>query len=111
MDEVLHTGLLVYLTPTWLAEVFHQVINTNLLKKAGFNSSEGIRSPVVQLLTGESPQLFSFRAELLPFSPVLSLILYLYLQILMVLEVGNKADRCSVPSGKTRKEMAEPHLR
>ncbi|ELT87809.1 hypothetical protein CAPTEDRAFT_215541 [Capitella teleta] len=51
VDEVLHTGLLVYLTPTWLAEVFHQVINVNLLKQAGLQCNDSEKNPVIQLLT------------------------------------------------------------
>ena len=54
VDELLTTGLLVYLSPAWLAEVYQQVIKTNFLGEAGYHDNEAEELPLIQVLTGKS---------------------------------------------------------
>ncbi|XP_060081313.1 brefeldin A-inhibited guanine nucleotide-exchange protein 3-like [Ylistrum balloti] len=48
VDEVLGTGLLLFLSPAWLSEVYRQVTTTNILQAAGCHSDGD--SPLLQIL-------------------------------------------------------------
>ena len=52
LDEVLGSGLIVYLSPVWVSSVYHQVINVNLLEEAGFGENNA-DVPLIHLLTGK----------------------------------------------------------
>ncbi|XP_041353818.1 brefeldin A-inhibited guanine nucleotide-exchange protein 3-like isoform X2 [Gigantopelta aegis] len=48
MDEILSSGLLLFLSPAWLSEVYKQIISTSLLESAGFDPTK--YSPLVNML-------------------------------------------------------------
>ncbi|XP_069142688.1 brefeldin A-inhibited guanine nucleotide-exchange protein 3-like isoform X2 [Argopecten irradians] len=48
VDEVLGTGLLLFLSPAWLSEVYRQITATDILQIAGCNSDSD--SPLLQIL-------------------------------------------------------------
>ncbi|XP_033740095.1 brefeldin A-inhibited guanine nucleotide-exchange protein 3-like isoform X2 [Pecten maximus] len=48
VDEVLGTGLLLFLSPAWLSEVYRQITTTNILQAAGCHSDSD--SPLLQIL-------------------------------------------------------------
>ncbi len=55
IDDVLGTDLLVYLSPTWLSEVFLQVIQCDLLSQAGYMDKPLAFTDcaLIELLTGK----------------------------------------------------------
>lgn len=53
MEEVHGSGILVYLSASWLSELYQQVLVTNLLQLAGFNTEENNEYiPLINLLAG-----------------------------------------------------------
>ena len=58
VEELLTTGLLVYLSPAWLSEVYQHVIKNNFLAEAGYDfkrrrdPEEEMEQPLIQVLTG-----------------------------------------------------------
>ncbi len=53
MDEILGTGLLVYLSPIWLSEFYHQILDSNLLAQAGYiDTLDGSYVAIIEVLTG-----------------------------------------------------------
>ncbi|XP_071040403.1 brefeldin A-inhibited guanine nucleotide-exchange protein 3 [Parasteatoda tepidariorum] len=52
IEEVHGSGVLVYLSATWLAELFQQVLACNLLEKAGYNPASVENSALINLLSG-----------------------------------------------------------
>ncbi|XP_076307697.1 LOW QUALITY PROTEIN: brefeldin A-inhibited guanine nucleotide-exchange protein 3 [Tachypleus tridentatus] len=52
VDEVHGSGVLVFLSATWLAQVYQQVLKLNLLEAAGYNSMSPENSALINLLTG-----------------------------------------------------------
>ncbi len=54
MDDILGAGLLLYLSPVWLSELYHQIINTDFLGRAGYHdTSEETKKILIKMLTGE----------------------------------------------------------
>ena len=55
VEDVLSSGVLVYLSTSWLAELYQQVLNCDLLQQAGYEAgSHGPAggSSLINLLTG-----------------------------------------------------------
>lgn len=52
MEEVHGSGVLVYLSATWLSELYQQVLACNLLEKCGYNPSSTENNALVNVLTG-----------------------------------------------------------
>lgn len=53
MEEVHGSGILVYLSASWLSELYQQVLVTNFLKIAGYDPNEkNDYLPLINLLTG-----------------------------------------------------------
>ena len=63
LDEVLGSGLIIYLSPVWLSKVYHQVIVVNLLEEAGLKENN-MDVALIHLLTGknekQSKYIFTF---------------------------------------------------
>ncbi|KAI0235880.1 Brefeldin A-inhibited guanine nucleotide-exchange protein 3 [Lamellibrachia satsuma] len=59
IDEILGTGLLLYLSRSWLSEVFHHIISSDLLALAGYTAAMTGHSdsPLIHSLIGESDSL------------------------------------------------------
>ena len=52
-DEILGTGLLLYLSPIWLSELYHQIIDCNLLAQAGYiDTLDDSHIAIIEVLTG-----------------------------------------------------------
>ncbi|XP_066597342.1 brefeldin A-inhibited guanine nucleotide-exchange protein 3 [Prorops nasuta] len=51
VEEVHGSGVLVYLSATWLSELYQQVLACNLLEKCGYNPSSNENSALVNVLT------------------------------------------------------------
>ncbi|XP_071438715.1 brefeldin A-inhibited guanine nucleotide-exchange protein 3 [Hetaerina americana] len=51
IEEVHGSGVLVYLSATWLAELYQKVLSVNLLEVAGYNSSTTNNIALINLLT------------------------------------------------------------
>ncbi|XP_029652523.1 brefeldin A-inhibited guanine nucleotide-exchange protein 3 isoform X1 [Octopus sinensis] len=49
VDNVLNSGLVVFLSTSWLSEVYKQIISTNLLENAGYQFDD--ESPLISMLT------------------------------------------------------------
>ena len=47
------SGVLVYLSATWLSELYQQVLACNLLEKCGYNPHYTENSALINVLTGE----------------------------------------------------------
>lgn len=54
MEEVHGSGVLVYLSATWLSELYQQVLACNLLEKCGYNPHYTDNSALINVLTGKS---------------------------------------------------------
>jgi len=52
VEEVHGSGVLVYLSATWLSELYQQVLACNLLEKCGYNPSSTENNALVNVLTG-----------------------------------------------------------
>lgn len=52
MEEVHGSGVLVYLSATWLSELYQQVLACNLLEKCGYNPNSTENNALVNVLTG-----------------------------------------------------------
>lgn len=52
MEEVHGSGVLVYLSATWLSELYQQVLACNLLERCGYNPSSTENNALVNVLTG-----------------------------------------------------------
>lgn len=52
VEEVYGSGVLVYLSATWLSELYQQVLATSLLEIAGYNPNSGQQNALINLLTG-----------------------------------------------------------
>ena len=52
IDDILGCGLLLYLSPAWLSELYHQVITTDLLAEAGFDREKHRESPFITMIIG-----------------------------------------------------------
>jgi len=52
VEEVHGSGVLVYLSATWLSELYQQVLACNLLEKCGYNPSSPENNALVNVLTG-----------------------------------------------------------
>lgn len=57
MEEVHGSGVLVYLSATWLSELYQQVLACNLLEKCGYNPSSTENNALVNVLTGVQYQI------------------------------------------------------
>lgn len=53
MEEVHGSGVLVYLSATWLSELYQQVLACNLLEKCGYNPHYTENSALINVLTGK----------------------------------------------------------
>lgn len=53
MEEVHGSGVLVYLSATWLSELYQQVLACNLLEKCGYNSHYTENNALINVLTGK----------------------------------------------------------
>ncbi|XP_077540240.1 brefeldin A-inhibited guanine nucleotide-exchange protein 3 isoform X1 [Haemaphysalis longicornis] len=51
VDEVHGSGVLVYLSATWLSELYQQVLSRSLLQEAGYEPQTKINSALINLLT------------------------------------------------------------
>ena len=51
MDEILSSGLLLFLSPAWLSEVYQQITSASILESAGFDPTK--YSPLVNMLKGK----------------------------------------------------------
>lgn len=49
VDNILNSGLLIFLSPSWLNEVYQQVMSRNLLGEAGYEIDD--ESPLISMLT------------------------------------------------------------
>ena len=49
MEDVLGSGVLVYLSTSWLAELYQQVVHCDLLHQAGYSDQA---ASLISLLTG-----------------------------------------------------------
>lgn len=56
MEEVHGSGVLVYLSATWLSELYQQVLACNLLERCGYNPSSTENNALVNVLTGTFDQ-------------------------------------------------------
>ncbi len=55
MDDILGTGLLVYLSPAFLSEVYQQTIKSSLMEDAGYRDiCTDSELPLIQALSGKS---------------------------------------------------------
>lgn len=52
IEEVHGSGVLVYLSATWLAELYQQVLANNLLEEAGYKPASHENYALVNLLSG-----------------------------------------------------------
>lgn len=52
VDEVHGSGVLIYLSATWLAELYQQILTTNILEIAGYSIYSTENSALINLLTG-----------------------------------------------------------
>lgn len=52
VEEVHGSGVLVYLSATWLSELYQQVLACNLLEKCGYNPTSTENNALVNVLTG-----------------------------------------------------------
>lgn len=52
VEEVHGSGVLVYLSATWLCEVYQQVITTSILEVGGYEPSAQEHNALVNLLIG-----------------------------------------------------------
>lgn len=53
MEEVHGSGVLVYLSASWLSELYQQVLANNFLQLAGYNAADSNDYvPLINLLTG-----------------------------------------------------------
>lgn len=52
VEEVHGSGVLVYLSATWLSELYQQVLACNLLERCGYNPSSTENNALVNVLTG-----------------------------------------------------------
>lgn len=53
VDEVHGSGVLVYLSATWLSELYQNVLAISLLEEAGYNPNNGQQYALINLLTGK----------------------------------------------------------
>ena len=53
VEEVHGSGVLVYLSATWLSELYQQILASNLLEKCGYNPHSSENSALVNILVGE----------------------------------------------------------
>ncbi len=52
-DDILGTGLLLYLSPIWLSEFYHQILDRNMLAHAGYiDTLDDSHIAVIEVLTG-----------------------------------------------------------
>lgn len=54
VEEVHGSGVLVYLSSTWLCEVYQQVLTTSILEIGGYQPSIQEQNALVNLLIGET---------------------------------------------------------
>lgn len=52
IDEVHGSGVLVYLSATWLEELYQQLLAANILAQAGYREDSPNNSALINLLTG-----------------------------------------------------------
>lgn len=52
VEEVYGSGVLVYLSATWLSELYQQVLACSLLETAGYNPNSGQQYALINLLQG-----------------------------------------------------------
>lgn len=65
MDEVHGSGVLVYLSATWLSELYQHVLATSLLEESGYDSNSGQQYALINLLTGLFPKIASVFSKLI----------------------------------------------
>lgn len=53
VEEVHGSGVLVYLSATWLSELYQQVLACNLLEKCGYNPHYTENNALINVLTGK----------------------------------------------------------
>lgn len=54
VEEVHGSGVLVYLSATWLSELYQQVLACNLMEKCGYSPNTKENNALVNVLTGKS---------------------------------------------------------
>jgi len=52
VEDVYNSGVLVYLSTAWLAEIFQQILGCNLLEQSGYSPSSTRSVALINLLTG-----------------------------------------------------------
>lgn len=52
VDQIHASGLLIYLSSTWLAELYQQILTTNLLLEAGYDMKNIENNSLINLIIG-----------------------------------------------------------
>ena len=52
MESVHGSGVLVYLSDTWLSELYQQILASNLLEKCGYDTNSSSNYALINLLSG-----------------------------------------------------------
>ena len=61
IEEIHDSGVLVYLSSTWLSELYKLIISCNILGESGYSTQDArVNNALVLMLTGENSQFFPF---------------------------------------------------